>query len=204
MNPSHVYVAIWPVDVSDGRPADMPIDWVVTPVMTASIPAWEIWNTSGELLLVIARINSLDVSGTLTGLYALSGKLDLLETIAATHPDVIAPGVEVWRLARPPTLHARARLACRACRSWRCDVTEMVNGVATQLNNVTRELSVEGTLLPDPAVIPLPWDLNALGVIVPTAQAVRRVRALHQPTLMWTIAGLSLHTLTEETPDRGA
>lgn len=198
--PTHVYVARQPIDAvaGDGRPV-LPEQWSVEAYVLGEtpLPVWVVRRPSAfRDPIIIARMNAINTDG----LYMVGGDEAFLESLSNGAHD-IAPAREVWRLAQEGI--ALARTACRAWRHWRCDVTEMVEGVATQLNGVVRELSAEGVLLPDPAVTPLPWDLDASGNVVPTAQAARRLRVLHRPTLMWTIAGLGLNTLTEETPDRG-
>jgi hypothetical protein len=117
------------------------------------------------------------------------------------------PAREVWRLALDGQTTALA--VVRRWRWWRCDVTERPVAIdgsvgdSVQLDDVRRELSAEGTVLPSPIATPLPWDLDATGTIVAQASAVRRVRALVRPTLAWTIAGLGLHDAIEDAPRDG-
>lgn len=207
--PAHLYLATRDVDTErDGAPV-VPEAWWDD--RAQRVGPWWTWRhpSSGDVVAA-ARVNA--VGGR--GLYAVAGPRSWLESLASG-TDEVMPAREAWR-RRAETM---PRTICRAWRWWRCDVTERATqddvdaglaaavGDAIQRDGVVRRLSSAGTLLPDPTVTALPWDLDAEGVPTTIGAAVIRVRALVRPALppsLPTIAGVSLHDILEAEADRGA
>lgn len=189
---SHCYVAIRDLH-ADGGPAaparwkrsrQTPTSWSITP--------------PGETAIEVLRVNAVGARG----LFALWGDQAQLESIA-TGLDEVMPAREAYRRGLLDT-EPSTRNMIRAWRWWRCDVWEDDGAGPVRKDNVRRQLSVEGVLLPRLSVDPLPWDLDGDGNVVPQASAVRRVVTLHRPVILWTLAGRGSDVVLESTEDRGA
>lgn len=216
MLPSHLYVAVRDMD-SSGIPARagaprLPAAWWDD--QAQRVGPWWAWRIpsgphQGEIVCA-ARVNALGGRA----LYAIAGPLGWLEGQAAG-TDAVMPGREAWR-RRSET---GPRQIVRAWRWWRGDYTERAtqadvdSGRATsvgdpvQRDGAVRRLLSVGHMLPDPTSEAMPWDLDADGELTTMGAAVIRVRALTRPCLppnVPTIAGVDLHTILEQEPDRGA
>lgn len=217
--PSRLFLVVSNVDPETepespryGAPALVPESWWSGSVQTTR--HWWVWRraSTGEIVAA-TRINVVGARA----LYAVAGPIEWLTEVATGRPDVM-PAREAWRRRAEDTApdgYASPRQIVRACRAWRCDVTERATqsdvdaglaaavGDPVQRDGVVRVLSVEGVLLPDPTVDALPWDLDADGNVVPLADAARRVRALHRPALgVPGLCGAGLWRALEDEPDR--
>jgi hypothetical protein len=172
---------------------EVPVSWSV---QKQSNNWWTYKSPSGADFAV----HKINQSGSL-GLFAIFGSQDILET-RASGSNTMMPAKEAWRRRAETPI----RTTLRFWRHWIVDgVIRIETGTTSSTRTITSEsvtLCSYGNSVPDPISEPLPWNLNSDGQIVPVASASIRVTNLRQPTLLTSIAGLSMNALFESEPDR--